>query len=265
MPHHRSAGPANPDSQSKISQLIDQLSAVEFLKPDFNDENIRQLGLLIIQESQGAIASGDMLMWPKPSLPEGRSSIMDQFGLHDENHFLHARPFEWANFHESQITKGFEYFLNEDNKEGHRRRISAFLQTFGIADFDEKQNCQIETEAHAGERRRIDLQILWERPEHNKNALIIEAKFGHEITAGQLDSYEDHMLEELQICQQNLHLFVLSPGSIQKHSDAVAATDNWKEITWFRFLISYEKFLPHSADSEEFRRFRRTVWRRSSN
>lgn len=265
MPHHQSAGSANSASQSEISQLIDQLSAVKLLKPDFNVKDIRQLGSEIIRKTQGAIASETMLIWPKPSFPDGRSSIMDQFGLNNKNHFFYARPIEWASFLETQITKGFEYFLNEDNKEGHRRRISAFLQTFGITDFDEKQNCQIEAEANAGEKRRIDLQILWESTEHQKNGLVIEAKFGHKIPDDQLKKYEEHMLSKLRIPQQNLHLFVLSPGSIEQHSYAVAAMDNWKEINWFRFLISYEDFLPQSADSEEFRRFRRTVWHRSSN
>ncbi len=265
MPHHKPSGTAKLSRQGKLRRSIHHLSTAGFRRTEFDEKAIRQLGDRIAKQSQRAIASRALRAWSPPSFTNGREMMMDQFGLHDENHFLHARPIEWASFLEAQITKGFEYFLNEDNKEGRRRRISAFLQTFGVADFDENRNCQIEAEANAGGKRRIDLQILWESTEHQKNGLVIEAKFGHKITAGQLKNYEDYMLSQLQIPQQNLHLFVLSPGSSDQYSYVVAEMDNWKEINWFRFLILYENFLPQSADSEEFRRFPRTVWHRSSN
>lgn len=264
MPNSQIAETDKPGIHGKPDP-IDILSAFKFPTPSFAFSDIRQLGDRITKESQGAIASEALLAWSPPCFSEGREMIMDQFNLHEKNHFFHARPIEWASFHEPQITKGFAYFLDEDNQDGDGRRIRAFLQAFGIDGVNERPNFQIEAEAQTKTSKRIDLQICWNGEGTSREALIIEAKFGHIISNDQLASYEQHAFDIPRINKDKIVFFVLSPGSNAQHSRLVSQNKKWKEISWAKVLISYQNRLPESADDDEFGRFRRTVWHRALN
>ncbi len=262
MPHHKPSGTAE---QAQLRRSIHHLSTAGFRRTEFKEKAIRQLGLEIIRQRQGAFASSAMPDWPVASFIEGRRNIVKLFGLENKGHFFHARPVDWVSFHEPQITGGFAHFLNEDNEHANGERVRALLESFGVRQFGEQPNFRIEAEAQTKDRMRIDLQIIWSRCKNTQEALIVEAKFGHSLTSKQLTSYQKYGLEELKLKQQNLHLFVLTPGSTDQHRNTVLQNKHWREISWFGLLISYERFLPRAADSNDFRRFRRTVWHRASS
>lgn len=206
------------------------------------------------------------------------------FGFHHDHHFFHAAPLEWvthARLQEPQVTKTIAYFLNSEDRATREGRIRALLATLrGSRDRTEDGlgNARVTAEApvtgmrrrSTGKQQRIDLLAEWHDGEFDRGA-VIEAKFGHDVTKGQLSKYRSHLLwverqyrraKQVGETEPPL-LFVVSPGYRKNDARALAKNVDWRWKSWRSLLLTYDRFLDPQHDNREFRQFRRTLWDRA--
>ena len=208
---------------------------------------------------------------------QARQAMEVAFGFDHSHHFFHAAP-GWVasvNYTEPQTTKLIAQFLNSENHVTRARRIRALLIALGGRPNEIGAvlgEAQITAEAPvAGKRRRIDLLVEWQDGEGFDRGAVIEAKFGHDVTTGQLREYRVHLKDNIEKqYRQTEHvggpkpllLFVVSP-SYRKDDSALNRNKDWRWKSWRSLLLAYDRFLDPQYDDDEFRQFRRTLWERA--
>lgn len=144
------------------------------------------------------IADGNLRFELPPSWDCMRPALDRVFGIDRRHHFLHAAPLEWlqeVRLTEPQITKGFAHFLNASDRKTRTGRIRALLRALGSRPGNKERSLReasVTPEAPANERR-IDLLIEWTDASGRGRGAIIEAKFGHHVTPGQLPGYRTRL------------------------------------------------------------------------
>ena len=225
-----------------------------------------------------AIAQRSLPLGPPPSWARALSSLDRVFGLGLPHHFLHAAPLGWLQeerLTERQITKGFAHLLNAGGRETRTGRIRALLWALGSdqGDSDSDLHEAWATAEAPANRRRIDLLIEWTDAWGRKRGAVIEAKFEHHVTAGQLPTYRTHLggiersyRDEVRSDQKERPLlFIVSPLLDRKVSRALSQQKNndWRWMSWRSLLLAYDRVLHHDHDDDTFREFRRTLWDRA--
>lgn len=212
------------------------------------------------QEAEKAIRNGleeiTLAGWPQRS-----RDLADHFGTAAPTSCFAVQPHEWASFLEPQITRGFAHFLMAgDRRERHARCLAfvrAALACHGNRDLPEDfAFTAVEVEA---EEERIDLLVQLEGPAGTFGA-VVEAKFGHRLT-DQLRKAEDHVLKVRRWRKPQSAFLVLSREPIA--SGHVYMRDTWHSASWWTFLRHLDDRIAEASDCEDYRRFRRTVWRQA--
>ena len=210
-----------------------------------------------------------------PHWQQARQAMEGAFGFHHgSHHFFHAAPLGWVNrawLMEPQVTKVIAYFLQSEDPVTREGRIRALLTALGSRTEDVAGNARATAEASvAGKRQRIDLLVEWRDRRGFDRAAVIEAKFGHGVTKGQLKTYRRHLRRVERRYRQAKHdggpepelLFVLSPSYRKSDARALARNKHWHWKSWRSLLLAWDRFLDPQHDDEDFRRFRRTLWDR---
>ena len=221
------------------------------------------------------IADGSLRFELPPSWDCTRPALDRVFGIDRRHHFLHAAPLEWlqeVRLTEPQITKGFAHFLNADNRTTRTGRIRALLWALGSADSDLRE-ARVTPEASAN-RKRIDLLIEWTNASSHRRGAVIEAKFEHHVTPGQLPRYRtalkhierDYRCEVPDNKQERPLLFIVSPLRDDKVNRALRRQrkKDWRWMSWRSLLLAFDRALHQDHDDDAFRQFRRTHWDRSA-
>ena len=216
---------------------------------------------------------------PAPSWNHARPALDRVFGIGLAHHFLHAAPLEWlldARLTEPQITKGFAHLLNSGDRTIQTGRIRALLRALGSDPGDADSSLReagVTPEASTAEGKRIDLLIEWRDASCRKRGAVIEAKFGHEVTGGQLPGYRAHLeciekdyrREVRRNERERPLIFIVSPlrdGKVTRALDEPSEKD-WRWISWRSLLLAYDRNLDPDHDDDAFRQFRRTLWDRA--
>lgn len=174
---------------------------------------------------------------------------------------------------ETQLNKALGHFL-----EGNISRTRSFLKSLyeGKATFERVLNSfdqhaaggQWEVKAEEvipGKKRRMDLVIGWPeiKPGKCKHVVVVEIKFGHHVTSGQLSAYRAFvmklMLQKKERFQNQSDLFLLS-----RDGETNTSNKDWLGISWQRCLSRWEKFLMEenlTNRDRNFLRFRRMLWK----
>ena len=182
------------------------------------------------------------------------------FGL-SHHHLFHADPLDWLQMTEPQATAGLAWFLNAENRTVRNGRIRTMLRALdrnGIDSNGDIRDANATNEAPTTKGRRIDLLLTWQNASGDRCGAVIEAKFDHGITRGQLKAYQKHLKEIDRGGSGKPMLFVVSP----RRSDKIEK--KWRWISWRSLLLAFDRTLAHEHDEDAFRQFRRTLWDRAA-
>lgn len=206
---------------------------------------------------------------------ECRRAVASVFGLDLSHHLFHAAPVKWVWMTEPQATRAFADFLNAEGPTVRSGRIQAFLRALGSGPrqsdvvFEEPS---AEAEASAGDQRRIDLLLSWRDAAGLARGAVVEAKFGHHLTKGQLKEYQKFLLgRESRFRKSRLAaderplLFVVSSRRRAHDDRELARNRDWRWISWRSLLLAFDRTLVSDHDDEDFRQFRRTLWDRAGS
>jgi hypothetical protein len=199
------------------------------------------------------------------------------FGNLDSSHAFHVAPLDWGmRLTEPQATGALAHLLSHPHREIKAQRVKAFLHALGMRFLDPDTydfgTAEITAERLIKDNRRIDLELLlpWTRshatPSKPKyRAILVEAKFNHKITSGQLSAYRRHQqkFEHPDIPETPdgdlIVLGLCNDRSLAKH---LTRNSSWRFLSWRTLLVNFERALPAAADDANFRLFRRTIWDR---
>ena len=214
-----------------------------------------------------AVIRNDALSFPAPpDWSSGPSAIIRRvFGVDREHHLFCAEPIAWTHFTEPQLTKGFAHFLYVPEQAVRIERTRALLKALGVETAKmvdlgkEMTKIEVTAEEPVSGKKRIDLLIVWGHSS-NRFAVVIEAKLGHHITAGQLPAYRDHLEKEMGIKEEHRCLFVVSPRDAEKDRKILQRNPEWRWKGWRDLLIAHERALCDEYDDPAYSRFRKTLW-----
>jgi hypothetical protein len=243
-----------------MSDVIDVMS--DKASPSFDDAAlhewwVHQRGLM-----HKALEQRLLTKWRGPDWVGGLETLNSVFGIGSSNHCFAASPHLWARFHEPQITGGLAHFLGSShNRIGRSRAIACLKAVWGARAPSQLEDVNhIEVKAEEG---RIDLSIMAIAPDGRRIGTVIEAKFGHKLTKGQLSKYVSATRKQVGIDVDRCLFVVVAPFQTPHISAHLSRRRRWEFLSWWRFLSKIEEHLPAEADDAEFRQFRRTIWKRA--
>ena len=198
---------------------------------------------------------------------DGNASLAALFGLSTESHCFSEAPHEWIDPLEPQITKGFVHFLTNGPHHRQRERCLSFVKAAMACSprsksiGEEWQPLSVCAEA---EENRIDILVELTDGKSRFGA-VIEAKFGHRLTQGQLKKAEGHVLDR-DGRAWNLPcsaFLIIAPLTSQIDPELLKSSPNWMPVSWWAFLTRLDMEIDAAQDCGDYRRFRRSVWNKS--
>ena len=209
-----------------------------------------------------------------PDWRQARQAMEGVFGFHHAHHFFHAAPLGWVNrvrLREPQVTKAIAYFLHSEDPVTREGRIRALLAALGSRTEEVVGKARATAEAPVADKRSIDLLVEWQDDRGFDRGAVIEAKFGHDVTKGQLRTYRRHLRRVERHYRRAQHedgpepelLFVVSPDYRKSDARALARNKCWRWKSWRSLLLAYDWFLDPQHDDGAFRQFRHTLWDRA--
>ena len=139
----------------------------------------------------------------------------------------------WPRLTEPQVTKAIAHFLQSEDPIAREGRIGALLSALSCRLEGGSGNARVSTEAPVAGKRSIDLLVEWQDGRGFDRALVIEAKFGHDVTPGQLSAYRRHLRRIERRYRRAEHdggpelLFVVSPDYRKSDARALARNKYW--------------------------------------
>lgn len=181
-------------------------------------------------------------------------SVERFFGLGRVDHFFHAPELGWdMNLREPMATKCLVGLLGTGHRGLRHLRIKAFLGALGVPESDldgDLGRCVV-----VAERKRIDMSFTWSRASGEKASVIVEAKFGHKITKGQLSRYRK------AIKPKPSHSILLTINEANKNELHHTQKSIWRQVNWSDALLSFERSRPVESNMS-LQIFLRSLWRR---
>lgn len=204
-----------------------------------------------------------------PSWETASQRLDDIFGYtRTSGHFFRADPIDWTKFSEPQVTGGLVHFLTESGiGEGILQlRFKAVLTAFGIPSPTRFTHMRADAELPVNGKR-IDIYLEWKNEEGVFGNAVIEAKFGHKLTPGQLSEYRKYAIRMSKHhggSDVDIHLIVLAPIRRSSSLAPLKRNSDWRFTSWSTWLMQLGHSLNEAAISPEFARYLRTVWLRAT-
>lgn len=166
------------------------------------------------------------------------------FGRFTEGHaFLALNP-DWGfRLHEPQATSGLAHLLNRGIGKPRVLRIRAFLEALGIPELPDDKTLQ-KAQVHS-EVSRIDLEVRFPTINGGKRAVLVEAKFGHKLTPGQLRKYRR---ERLTYDRLDYRIVGLTPAAGEGRKGK--QTQLWRVVLWRDLWRRFEQRRPYEEDGQ---------------
>ena len=186
------------------------------------------------------------------------------FGLDRPDSSLMTPRLAWKmSLSERIATETLARLLNAGGHAARAARVEAFLRALGLGDKElgagpgKLTGCQAQSEEPAGNRR-IDLKILWHDAGGRECVLIVEAKFEHVLTEGQLRCYRD----ATKAAHRGTRRFQLVLALHEDVRQSVKRRDGiWMFCTWREFWLRFEAGRPVEQDLN-LQLFLHALWRR---
>ncbi|MCW2309763.1 PD-(D/E)XK nuclease family protein [Rhodobium gokarnense] len=192
--------------------------------------------------------------------PFDKTAAMTFFGVRDASHSFYAPRLDWG-FRptEPQATDGLAHLLMAGDASLRARRIAAFLRALGTPSIPSVDVLE-QAEARA-EVDRIDLEILIPTADPRKRRpIIIEAKFGHHLTTGQLSRY-------LKARRNSRYDYANGDFVLLAENDRAAKrlkgrqVTKWRLVTWQTLWLRFERARPEE-DNPDLSAFLSFLWNR---
>lgn len=188
-------------------------------------------------------------------------AVLDEvFATGRPDHAFRLEPLRWGfGLTEPMATKTLARLLSAGSGEVRARRISAFLQAVGIPEDRDRiaalEHCRI-----SAEQDRIDLKLVWKDDADRDTVVIVEAKFGHKVTKGQLSGYRKAVSVMHKAPPFASILLTLDDGVLSDLHEKQRKI--WKQVDWRVFWLRFERLRPIEHDAD-LQMFLNTLWHRS--
>jgi hypothetical protein len=193
----------------------------------------------------------------------GADGLTDLFGLDRRHHCFHVAPHAWATFHEPQITAGFVHFLTAGDRPRRLSRAISLAQAAAHCAGKTLDVRGIVSARCAAEENRTDILVELHGGPRPIGASI-EAKFGHQLTTGQLPKAYAHASAQGWDLEKSAFLVVTSdPADLTLAIMRQNRPRGWRATAWWALLSELERLTDPAHDCADYRRFRRTVWHRA--
>lgn len=188
------------------------------------------------------------------------------FGLDRPDSCLMQPRLNWKmSLSERIATETLAKLLNAGGVQARALRVEAFLRALGLGDAElgidrgGLASVQVFSEVPALDGRRIDLKLLWRDARDRERVLVVEAKFDHVITDGQLCCYRDSTRNDHP--QAVRHYLVLALDhdamlSVNRRHDG-----HWRFCSWRDLWLRFETARPVEYDLS-LQLFLHALWRR---
>lgn len=177
------------------------------------------------------------------------------FGIGGGEHvFDQACSFEWLSLRETQIMAGIAYYALAAGENG----VSALYAALTGSRLPSASRAIIECEMPTSiGGNRIDLVLI---AEGAKRGVIVEAKFGSYLKDNPLRDYGAFC--EAKLPTVSWSKVVLDFGPCQGTDHVLSSNPDWKLVSWRLFTARLERQIARAEnDSEQFRFFRRMLWK----
>lgn len=191
----------------------------------------------------------------------------------DPHHSYAVDSVTWGfSLTEPQITKALGYFLDpETHGEAGVQRCMAFMRALyratGKADPETElqeinpNTLEVKAERGAGSKR-IDLAIEWKTFDERRQLVLLECKFDHVLTDGQLSSYQEYAEQELFQGNGDYELFLVVDRLTERTAAELTDNKQWRMLTWRALIRRIEHELTDDTalpSNQDFARLRRTI------
>lgn len=193
-------------------------------------------------------------------------AVRQFFGADAEGHCFHVEPHHWLRLTEPQATRGLALFLTD----GGAHRILGFLRALD-AEIEWPESlveASATAEVPAG-KGRIDL-LVQGKSEGQVWGAVVEAKFGHHPGENPLGDYARHAaavgmaFPHDEAANRTGVLAIVGQKECRFTTRRLARNKRWRFVSWQELLRRFEAELAADGGDLEFRRFRRTLWERST-
>lgn len=170
------------------------------------------------------------------------------FGKFHQHHSFNAVSLDWGfRVTEPQVTKNIAHLLDEGDPDIRWQRIRAFLKALKVPNIPPEHILR-KAKVFA-EKDRVDLEIWLPIANEGKSKtkyrpILIEAKFGHKLTTGQLRGYEAVRKKTPNIEMKNAHRIILGLTSGARKGLKGRQSAMWSFIAWNDLWLGYEKLRP---------------------
>lgn len=249
----------------KINDEVELI--VTHLKPPFffSGEAVHKTAFSLLKKHEKAInlITKGFSLKPK-TYTEIQECFHGFFGKLDEQHGIYPKNRLGFIATEPQITKGIVDFINPSK---YGEKGESRLKTFLLALLHGQEKYvtlvnSLESGAHSfvveaekfvpKDKRRIDIFVAWNPQEKGKYeyGLIIEAKFGHKVTTGQLPTYRNYAQN---LIKNDFALVLLTLDGEQS-----TRNKSWHPVQWFTLMSRWEREL--DDNNMNFNYFKRFIW-----
>ena len=188
------------------------------------------------------------------------------FGLDRPDSSLMQPRLEWKmSLSERIATETLARLLNAGGVQARAPRIDAFLRALGLGDSElgvtsgRLTSAQVLSEVPALDGRRIDLKFVWRDAGNQERVLVVEAKFGHVVTEGQLHCYRDTTKKHHPKAVQHRLILALAEDAmlpVKRRDDG-----HWRFCSWRDLWLRFETARPVEYDLS-LQLFLHALWRR---
>lgn len=188
------------------------------------------------------------------------------FGLNRPDSSLMQPRLKWKmSLSERIATETLARLLNAGGVQARALRIDAFLRALGLGKSElgiasgRLTSAQVLAEVPALDGRRIDLKFLWRDAANQERVLVVEAKFGHVVTEGQLRCYRDTTKKHHPKAVQHHLILALDEDAmlpVKRRDDG-----HWRFCSWRDLWLRFETARPVECDLS-LQLFLHALWRR---
>ncbi|EDN67373.1 hypothetical protein BGP_2538 [Beggiatoa sp. PS] len=198
--------------------------------------------------------------------------------LYAEQHMFRHAVIDWGFcFSEPKMIQGLAHFLLRSRQSCWYFLLALFSTARENIPHEDRNtflrsaSVETETRINVGKNKsmRTDLCIRWYSANGCLNLAVVEFKFEHPITKGQLRNYRHYAEKQANATGGHYYLFLVFQKLDKKSLRLVKNHYNkiWDPIQWIPLLKCWECYL--TADTEmnakDFAQFRHTLWQRALN
>lgn len=190
-----------------------------------------------------------------------RKGLNTIYGLARSDHSFDAPTIDWGiKLTEPNATRGIAHLLNRSSGDVRAKRVRAFfcaIKSRYVPTMVEARSAIVEAE-----KNRIDLILKYKKTGESKYlALIVEAKFEHIITEGQLSNYRQTIQADKHIDFKRTQWVILGPDVSSMRGLKGKQAKIWKFVAWQDLWLRFEKKRP-VEDNPNLPIFLQWLWRR---